>query len=81
MVMVIIVVDHWVHYTICYVARHHLFVCMKMLFWKKDISYYQLWKKSQKNDADEPDDATNLVGKPYGLIMMENGNHKFVHHM
>jgi len=29
-------------------------------------------------DIDDQDNANDVAGKPYGLFVMENGNHKFV---
>jgi len=39
-----------------------------------------MMERKSENDVSEPDNATDLVGKPYGLIVMVNGKYKFVLH-
>jgi len=46
----------------------------------KSISLFRNAERETENDVDELDDAKDLVVKSYGLIVMENGNHKFVLH-
>ena len=36
-------------------------------------------EREPRIDVDDPDNATDVVGKAYGLFVMENDNHKFVH--
>ncbi len=46
----------------------------------KAAAYFQMIEREATIDADAWDNANDVLGKPYGLIVMENGNHKFVHH-
>jgi len=36
-------------------------------------------EKEQTIDVNDGENATDVVGKAYGLFVMENGNHKFDH--
>jgi len=47
---------------------------------EKASAYLEMMERESENDVSKPDDTTDLVGKPYDLIVIENGNHKFVLH-
>jgi len=44
----------------------------------KASAYLQMIHREPEIDVNEPNDASDLVGKPYGLIVMDNINYKFV---
>jgi len=45
----------------------------------KAAAYLQMTERVPTIDVNDGDSATDVVGKAYGLFVMENDNHKFVH--
>jgi len=44
----------------------------------KAAVHLQMIERETTIDVNDWDNATDVVGKAYGLFVMENGNHKFV---